>query len=92
MGEPITISQHLFRADQTIEIHEPKGDSNGFTTYIKDGEAIIFPSIAEFIRYVVLGEVVKRIYADEDDLETIYSEFGDFYALWNSEKYGNAID
>ena len=75
-------NEHFRRADELYEIrHDDKG--NAIHVYIKDGEAIIFPTLLDFFSYMMEGEDVERWYlSDEDDLGDIYiSKDYDYYTL-----------
>lgn len=75
-------NEHLRKADETYEIrHDDNG--NAIHVFIKDGEAIIFPTLADFIGYMYLGEKsVERFYLNEEELANLYT-FGlyDYYSL-----------
>lgn len=64
-------NEHLRKADELYEIrHDNNG--NAIHVYIKDGDAIIFQSLDDFIQYVYLGKNVSRIYVDENKLADLY--------------------
>jgi hypothetical protein len=75
-------NEHLRKADELYEIrHDNNG--NAIHIFIKDGEAIIFQNLDDFIFYVYLGNSsVERFYVSENDLVNLYS-FGvyDYYRL-----------
>ena len=75
-------NEHLRKADELYEIrHDNKG--NAIHVYIKDGEAIIFPTLHDLVRCVYFGENnVDRLYILESELEALYqSESYMFYDL-----------
>jgi hypothetical protein len=79
-------SEHFLKAANLYEVrHDNKG--NAIHVYIKGGEAIIFPSLTNFIGRVIYGEEVERFYLDEGDLERLYeSDSYDYYALKEKAK------
>jgi hypothetical protein len=70
---PMIHSEHLAKADESYEI---RFDQNGHAihVYFKDGYAIVFPALHEFVLRVYYGEEVERFYLDEEDLERMYQE------------------
>jgi len=80
-------NEHLKRADELYEIrHDNNG--NAIHVYIKDGEAIIFPTLHDFVMRVYDGQEVERFYLDEYELTDMYNESAyDYYTL--KSKYGN---
>jgi hypothetical protein len=80
-------SEHLAKADESYEI---RFDSNGnvIHVYVKDGEAIIFPALHEFVMRIYYGQEVERFYLDEYTLTDMYNESEyNYYEL--KAKYGN---
>jgi len=79
-------SEHLFQADKTYEIrHDNNG--NAIHVTIKDGEAIVFPTLTALIEYNANGvNETERFYLDESDLEKLYSyksyNYYDLKKLW----------
>jgi ribosomal protein S19 len=76
-------NEHLRKAD---ELYECRHDNNGnvIHIYIKDGEAIIFPTLDSLVRRVYFGEEVERFYVNEDILEELYDrDEYDYYELKN---------
>jgi hypothetical protein len=74
-------NEHLQKAD---ELYEVRHDNNGnaIHVYIKDGEAIIFPSLHDFVMRVYYGQEVERFYLEEDSLDAMYDESAyDYYTL-----------
>lgn len=69
-------NEHLLKADELYEVvHDDKG--NALHVYIKDGDAIIFDSLHDFVSHVYLAKPnVHRYYASEDELETYYIKLG----------------
>lgn len=75
-------NEHLRKADELYEIrHDNNG--NAIHVYVKDGEAIIFPSLHDLVLYVYFGDLeVDRIYTEEDKLSKLYeSSPYNFYSL-----------
>lgn len=65
-------NEHLVKAD---ELYEIRHDSNGnaIHVFIKDGEAIVFPTLWDFIKYEILGDAnVERFYLGEHELVNLY--------------------
>jgi hypothetical protein len=76
-------NEHLRKAD---ELYECRHDNNfnAIHVYIKDGEAIIFPTLDSLVRRVYFGEEVERFYVNEDILEELYDrDEYDYYELKN---------
>lgn len=69
-------NEHLRKAD---ELYEIRHDSNGnaIHVFIKDGEAIVFPTLHDLVRRVYFGDDVERFYIEEDSLAGMYDE-GDY--------------
>ena len=82
-------NEHLFRADQTYEIrHDDKG--NAIHVYIKDGEAIVFPRLADLILYLDNAfEDIERFYLTEKYLDNLYSF--DEYNYYRLKKIAESI-
>jgi hypothetical protein len=76
-------NEHLRKADESYEVrHDNNG--NAIHVFIKDGEAIIFPTLWDLIRYQYLGDSdVDRLYVSEDELSEIYEDdySYDYYAI-----------
>lgn len=75
-------NEHLRKADESYEVrHDNNG--NAIHVYIKDGEAIIFQNLHDFVLYVYFGEAgIDRYYIDEEDLSKLYDcPAYDFYNL-----------
>ena len=52
------------------------------SVYIKDGEAIVFPSLYDLVMRVFFGNEVERFYIDEDKLDALYQENDyDYYTI-----------
>jgi hypothetical protein len=66
-------NEHFRRADELYEIWH---DNNGQAIHmlIKDGEAIIFKDLHDFVLYNYLGTDVDRVYISEDALNDIPDE------------------
>lgn len=66
-------NEHLRKAD---ELYEVRHDNNGnaIHLFIKDGEAIVFPSLHDFIAYLYLGDSnTERFYISENSLGDLYN-------------------
>lgn len=76
-------NENLKRADDLYEVrHDNNG--NAIHTYIKDGEATIYPNLMNMIDHQFLGDVEKseRFYCLEKDLEFLYeSDKYNYYEL-----------
>jgi len=75
-------NEHFRKADETYEIrHDNNG--NSVHVFIKDGEAILFPSAFDLFNYFSTGnQSIERFYLDEDKLDKLYeSEFYMYYDL-----------
>ena len=75
-------NEHLRRADESYEIrHDHNG--NAIHVYIKDGNAIVFPCLQDFINYLYLGQSeTERFYIEEDNLSDLYkSKSYSYYEL-----------
>jgi hypothetical protein len=74
-------NEHLSKADETYEIRHDKS-GNAIHVFIKDGEAIIFPTLHDLVMRVYYGEESERFYLEEDSLEVMYDEsIYDYYTL-----------
>ena len=75
-------NEHLAKAD---ELYECRHDDNGnaIHVFIKDGEAIVFPTLWDLIRYEYLGDShVERFYLNEHELVNLYgSDNYDYQSL-----------
>lgn len=75
-------NEHLRKAD---ELYELRHDNNGnaIHLFIKDGEAIAFPTLHDFIAYLYLGQSeTERFYINEDNLGDLYeNENYNYYEL-----------
>lgn len=66
-------NEHLSKADELYEIrHDNSG--NAIHVFIKDGEAIIFPTLHDLIQRIYFGKEVERFYLEEEALEAMYDE------------------
>lgn len=74
-------NENLRRADESYEIrHDNSG--NAVHVFIKDGTAIVYPSLWDFIKCYAHGVEVERFYIDEDLLERLYeSDKYDYHSL-----------
>jgi hypothetical protein len=75
-------NEHLRKADELYEVRHD-GDGNAIHVYIKDGEAVIFPSLNDLVKCIYFGDNhVDRLYILESELEALYnSESYSFYDL-----------
>ena len=74
-------NEHLRKADETYECrHDDSGDA--IHVLIKDGEAIVFPTLNDLVKRVYFGKEVERFYCSEKFLADLYeSESYDYYTL-----------
>lgn len=73
-------NEHLRRAD---ELYECRHDDNGnaIHVFIKDGEAIVFPTLWDLIIYEYFGHSdVERFYLSEHELVNLYGSKNYDYA------------
>lgn len=79
-------NEHLRKADETYEIrHDHNG--NAIHVLIKDGEAIIFPTLHDLVGRIYFGLDSERFYLKEEDLGEMYSESEyNYYELKNKIK------
>lgn len=65
-------NEHLAKADESYEVrHDNNG--NAIHVFIKDGEARVFPTLWDLIRYEYLGDsYVERFYLNEHELTNLY--------------------
>jgi hypothetical protein len=75
-------NEHLRKADELYEVRHDD-NSNAIHVFIKDGEAIIFPSLWDLVQYKYLGvNDIERFYLDEEELSKLYSHDSyDYYSL-----------
>lgn len=74
-------NEHLKKADELYEVRHD-GSGNVIHVTIKDGEAIIFPSLDCLVRRHYFGEEVERFYLSEEELSDMYgSETYSYYEL-----------
>ena len=83
-------NEHLRKSD---ELYEVRHDNNGEAIHviIKDGEAIIFPTLWDFIQYYHLGkgDKIERFYLSENELEQLY--LSDKYGYYDLKKLAETI-
>jgi hypothetical protein len=75
-------NEMLRKADESYEIrHDHHG--NAIHVYIKDGDAIVFPSLWDLIQYEFMGgSNIERFYVAEEQLSDLYdSESYSYYTL-----------
>ena len=65
-------NEHLSKAD---ELYEVRHDNNGnaIHVFIKDGEAIIFQNLHDFVMRIYYGKEVERFYLSEEELTDMYN-------------------
>jgi hypothetical protein len=76
-------NEHLRKADELYEVRHDN-DGNAIHIFIKDGEAIIFPTLWDLISHQCYNGIpeVERFYLDEEELINLYSfEVYDYYSL-----------
>jgi hypothetical protein len=78
-------NEHLRKADESYEIrHDNNG--NAIHVFIKDGEAIVFPTLWDLIRYEYLGDsYVERFYLNEHELTNLYGSSD--YSYYRLKQY-----
>jgi len=78
----MTHNEHLRKAD---ELYEVRHDNNGnaIHVFIKDGEAIVFQNLHDFVFYNYFGNPdIERFYLDEEQLARLYIyDIYDYYSL-----------
>lgn len=82
-------NEHFLRADDLYEIrHDNNG--NAIHVYVKDGDAIVFPTAYDLFAYVVQGKpTTERFYIAEAELSAMYtSEHYNYYHLKNEYDSG----
>lgn len=83
-------SEHLDKADESYVI---RCDDNGHVIHVyeKDGEAIVFPSLSYFIRYLYCGETdIERFYVTENQMDTLYKT--DVYSYYDLKDMANKFE
>lgn len=74
-------SEHLRKADETYEIRHD-GLGNAIHIVIKDGDAVLYPTLHDMIMHQYFGEDSERFYVSEDDIDILYfSEKYNYYDL-----------
>jgi hypothetical protein len=59
-------------ADESYELrHDNNG--NAIHVIIKDGDAIVYPTLNDLVRHQYFGESSDRTYLQEEQLEVLYS-------------------
>lgn len=91
----MTHNEHFLRADDLYEIrHDNNG--NAIHVYVKDGEAIVFPTAYDLSMYVINGKDCDRFYISESRLSDMYeSNEYNYYmlkVLWANESGPKALD
>lgn len=74
--------EHLRKADESYEVrHDNNG--NAIHSVVKDGEAIVYPTLLDLIEHQFLGRnSVERFYCTENTLNVLYEENEyDYYKL-----------
>jgi hypothetical protein len=65
--------ENLRKADESYEVRHDN-DGNAIHVFIKDGEAIVFPTLWDLISHTYLAAPdVERFYLSEDKLDALYS-------------------
>ena len=67
----MTHSEHLRRADETYEIRHD-GSGNAIHIVIKDGEAVLYPTLHDMIVHQYFGQNSERFYVSEKSVETLF--------------------
>jgi hypothetical protein len=74
----MTHNEHLRKADESYEIrHDNNG--NAIHVLIKDGEAIVFPTLHDFVSRVYFGQEVEQFYCPEELLSDLYESDSYYY-------------
>lgn len=82
-------NEHFDKADRTYEVRH---DNNGAAIHvlIKDGEAIIYPTLYDLYLHFNSGVQVERMYVSEEDLGDIYElDVYDYYRIKKAINYNN---
>jgi hypothetical protein len=82
-------NEHFDKADRTYEVRH---DNNGAAIHvlIKDGEAIIYPTLHDLYLHFNSGVQVERMYVSEEDLGDIYElDVYDYYRIKKAINYNN---
>lgn len=78
-------NEHLRKADELYEVRHDNS-SNAIHVYIKDGIALIFPTLHDFVMKVYFGETSEYFTTFEDKLDDIYAtEIYDYYKIKSNE-------
>lgn len=82
-------NEHLRKSD---EIYEIRHDNNGNAIHvlIKDGEAIVFPTLDDFVKRVYFGHEAERFYCSEDLLSDIYDS--ESYSYETLKEFVNRVN
>lgn len=76
-------NEHLRKADELYEIrHDNNG--NAIHVFIKDGEAVIYPSLNSLIEHQFYGEDSERFYMPEEELDGMYQK--EIYGYYDFKK------
>ena len=80
-------NEHFDKADRTYEVwHDNNG--NAIHILIKDGEAIIYPTIYDLFQHFLCGMDVERMYVDDDVLNSICAlNIYNYYEIKNKINY-----
>ena len=66
-------NEHFQKADDSYEVRHD-GNGNAIHVYIKDGEAIVFPTMYDCGTYLYIRDNdIERFYILEENLEWLYS-------------------
>lgn len=73
------------------EAYECRHDNNGNAIHvlIKDGDAIVYPTLDAFVRQVYLGEDVERFYCTDEMLAELYES--DSYSYHDLKEYAEQV-
>lgn len=74
-------NEHLSKADELYEVrHDNSG--NAIHVFVRDGNAIVFPTLHDFVMYIYEGQQVERFYLSEEELTDMYNDSSyDYYTL-----------
>lgn len=81
-------NEHLRKADESYEIrHDDKG--NAMHLIIKDGEAVVYPTLHDLVMHNYFGQDRERFYLPEDCLDTLYDskEYSYYKIKYTTEIY-----
>jgi len=84
----MTHNENLRKADESYEI---RFDTNGnvIHVFIKDGKAIVFPTLHDLVSRVYFGQEVERFYCDEELLSDLYES--DSYCYYTLKEFSERV-